>query len=154
TSFTGMTSGVSHFISAAAREPDLLATRLFSPRIHARAKLHLQVTACDGGSDARRRATERLVAECAQDFDYGRPPLLGAELIRHSADDHQLILAVHHLVADGASLPVLLGELAALYRGTRPVPDLPVQYVDFAAWQRARLQGTFREKLLAFWRRQ
>ena len=74
-----------------------------------------------------------------------------------ATDDHVLVLAMHHVVSDGWSMGVLFRELAALYeafaRGEpSPLPELPVQYADFAVWQRAWLAGEALERQLAWWR--
>ncbi len=92
-------------------------------------------------------------------FDLGRGALFRATLLGVSpdGDEHVLLLAMHHIVSDGWSLGVLLGELGALYSAARegrpsPLPELPIQGVDFAVWQRARLAGGTLERELAWWR--
>ncbi len=108
----------------------------------------------------------RLAAEdTRRSFDLARGPLFSTVLIRRSPDEHALLLNIHHIVTDGWSMGVLIGELSALYpkvaaaaasgpAGTFvPLPELPVQYADFAVWQRERLgadQG-FAEQL-KYWR--
>jgi len=109
----------------------------------------------DGAREAQAR---RLVAEEARrPFDLGRGPLLHARLFRLSREEHVLVLAMHHIVGDGWSMGVLLREVAALYeafsRGEpSPLPELPVQYVDFALWQRSWLADGRLERQLAWWR--
>ena len=109
---------------------------------------------------ARAAARRRLAAACARrPFDLERGPLLRATLLRLAAGEHILVLVLHHIVSDGWSQGVLLGELAALYSafaaGNQPaLPGLPIQYADFAAWQRGWLRGETLEAQLAFWRRQ
>ncbi|HVR96050.1 MAG TPA: amino acid adenylation domain-containing protein, partial [Thermoanaerobaculia bacterium] len=85
-------------------------------------------------------------------FDLARGPLLSLALLRLAADDHALLLDMHHIASDGWSIGVLFGELAALYEG-RPLPPLPVQYADFAVWQRQWLQGEVLEREVDYWRR-
>jgi amino acid adenylation domain-containing protein len=103
---------------------------------------------------------ERLrYAEARRPFDLERGPLLRLALLRLGAAEHALLLTLHHIAADGWSIDVLFRELSELYRvfsEGRPtlLPDLPVQYADFAVWQRERLQGEILERLLAYWRRQ
>ncbi|WP_424535003.1 amino acid adenylation domain-containing protein [Sphaerisporangium viridialbum] len=92
-------------------------------------------------------------------FDLSTGPLLRVTLLRLGDDDHVLSLVCHHIVADGLSVNLLLGELAALYdaflSGERsPLTPLPVQYADYAIWQRERLAGEAAERSLAYWRRQ
>jgi amino acid adenylation domain-containing protein len=106
---------------------------------------------------AREAAMVRLAdAETLRPFDLARGPLLRVSLLRLAADHHVLLLNLHHTVYDGWSTGVLHRELAALYgaflRGAAsPLPDLPVQYADFAAWQREHLSGAALERQLAYW---
>ncbi|HEX7240755.1 MAG TPA: condensation domain-containing protein, partial [Longimicrobiaceae bacterium] len=90
-------------------------------------------------------------------FDLRRGPLFYTRLLRLDADDHVLLLCMHHIVSDGWSMGVLFREVAALYeafsRGApSPLPSLPVQYADFAVWQREWLAGDVLERQLAWWR--
>jgi hypothetical protein len=92
-------------------------------------------------------------------FDYSAPPFLRAVLVRYASNRHFLVLAFSHLVCDGVSLSVIHKELClsygALMSGRSPVlPSLPVQYLDWAAWTRQRLQGAHLNKLLKYWRSQ
>ncbi|MFL6289705.1 MAG: amino acid adenylation domain-containing protein, partial [Thermoanaerobaculia bacterium] len=89
--------------------------------------------------------------EARRPFDLARGPLLRAVLVRTGEDDHTLLLTQHHIVSDGWSIGVLLRELTALYGGAF-LPDLPVQYADFAAWQRQWLQGGTLARQLGWWR--
>ncbi|MBE9178538.1 amino acid adenylation domain-containing protein [Oculatella sp. LEGE 06141] len=86
-------------------------------------------------------------------------PLLRVKLIRLQAQEHVLLLTLHHLVADGWSMGVLVHELADFYKAfcqgqATSLPDLPIQYADFAAWQREELEGDRLESQLAYWTRQ
>jgi amino acid adenylation domain-containing protein len=102
----------------------------------------------------------RLAAESARlSFDLRRGPLLRAALLRLDTDDYLFLLTLHHIVSDGWSAAVLARELQTLYpaeaAGYRALlPPLPVQYGDFAEWQRQWLQGPVLETQLAYWRRQ
>ncbi|MFF7651508.1 non-ribosomal peptide synthase/polyketide synthase [Streptomyces sp. NPDC007983] len=103
--------------------------------------------------------TELLTRERERPFDLRRGPLLRAGLIRLGADDHALTLTLHHIITDGWSTGVLLGDLRELYRAalhgdTAALPPLPVGYADFAAWQRNELSGPSAEDQLAYWTRQ
>ena len=105
-------------------------------------------------SEAARLAAAAALAP----FDLARGPLLRAALLRLGPEEHTLLLAMHHIVSDGWSLTVLLRELGALYAAfaaglPSPLAELPVQYADFALWQRTWLQGEALEAQLAFWRR-
>jgi len=100
----------------------------------------------------------RLAAEEAErPFDLGQGPLWRVRLLRLAADEHVLLVNLHHIVSDGWSVGLLTRELAALYeafsRGLpSPLPDLPLQYADFAAWQRSRISGPVLEELLRYWK--
>ncbi|MET0398352.1 MAG: amino acid adenylation domain-containing protein [Longimicrobiaceae bacterium] len=108
--------------------------------------------------DAREAAARRLAGEeASRPFELARGPLLRSVLLRTADDDWALLLTLHHIVSDGWSMQVLLREVSALYRaGVRgrpsPLPALPVQYADYAAWQRGWLAGETLEAQLAFWR--
>ncbi|MGF3025433.1 amino acid adenylation domain-containing protein, partial [Methylobacterium aquaticum] len=101
----------------------------------------------------RREATRDGLVRDALDapFDLTQGPLVRACLVRLGETSHDLVLTAHHIVVDGASMEVLLSELAQLYRGLEPAP-LPVQYADYAAWQRAWLASGEGERQLAYWR--
>ena len=112
------------------------------------------------GLPAERRQAEAgrlLEAEQRRPFDLERGPLLRSLLVRLDAGDHRLLLAMHHIVADGWSLGVLLRELEALYGAfahgrPSPLPELPVQYAGFAVWQRRWLAAGELEAQLGWWR--
>src|SRR6185295_4141865 len=110
---------------------------------------------------SRESEAARLAGEIADHpFDLVAGPVLRAALLRLAADEHAILLVLHHIVTDGWSMPLLVRELTALYtafatRGTAapsPLPELPIQYADFAAWQRGELQGEPLETRLGFWR--
>ncbi|HEY7510304.1 MAG TPA: amino acid adenylation domain-containing protein, partial [Vicinamibacteria bacterium] len=115
-----------------------------------------------GGEPAatREEALQRRAAEeSARPFDLAQAAPVRARLFRLSGHDHALLLTLHHIVADGWSLAVLTRELGELYRahragGEAPLPALPVQPADHAAWQREWLAGDVLEGQLAFWRAQ
>ena len=106
----------------------------------------------------RDRVQQRLLdAEARRTFDVERGPLWRGLLVRQGADRHVMMFTSHHLVFDGWSRGVLLWELAACYDafagGRQPaLPPLPVQYRQFARWQRARLQGDDVTAQLDYWR--
>ncbi len=114
------------------------------------------------------RARSLAAAEAGRPFDLGNlsglngGPLLRGLLLRLAAGDHAVVLTMHHIASDGWSMGVLVREVAALYpalsEGTAgrpsPLPELPVQYADFAVWQRSWLKGEILEQEIAFWRRQ
>jgi len=108
--------------------------------------------------DARRRELRHLGRELSgRPFDLARGPLLRLAVARLGPEEHAAWVALHHTVADGWSLGVLVRELGAFYRARiegRPpeLEPLPIQYADYAAWQRRRLQGERLETLLEYWR--
>ena len=102
----------------------------------------------------------RLMAdETRRPFDLTTGPLLRAKLLKLAPTEHRLILTMHHIASDGWSRGVLLHELSLLYKdfldGERPSLDpLPIQYADFAVWQRDYLSGERLEKQLSYWKNQ
>jgi amino acid adenylation domain-containing protein len=111
------------------------------------------------GGDCLERAREAARAALAEPFDLVRGPLLRASLLRLQHDYHWLVLVLHHIVADGWSLEVLHRDLRALYEARcrhepAALPALPVQYADFACWQRRILQGERLDALFAYWQGQ
>ena len=102
-------------------------------------------------TEARVRAAVDI--EAATPFDLSTGPVLRAVLLREDADRHVLVLVAHHVVSDGWSTNILMGEVLAAYREER-LPELPVQYGDYAVWQQAPArQERFRSDL-EFWREQ
>jgi amino acid adenylation domain-containing protein len=102
--------------------------------------------------EARRLATQ----EAQRPFDLDHGPLLRANLLRLGDQDHVLVIVIHHIACDGWSVGVLMRELSALYEGLvggRPavLPELAVQYADYAVWQRSWLQGPALQAQLAYW---
>jgi amino acid adenylation domain-containing protein len=105
---------------------------------------------------------ERAAALCSaaierRPFDLARGPLLRPALLRLTTTDHLLRLDQHHVISDGWSIGVLVRELGALYgalaAGTEsPLRPLPIQYADFAVWQRGWMQGEVLDRQLAYWR--
>jgi amino acid adenylation domain-containing protein len=90
-------------------------------------------------------------------FDLARGPLVRTYLLRLAANEHVLLATFHHAIADGWSGELFWQELPALYHAfllgqPSPLPDLPLQYADFAAWQRETLQGATLDAHLAYWR--
>lgn len=110
--------------------------------------------------EQRREEALRLASEEAREsFDMTAGPLLRATLLRCAPDDYILLLTMHHIISDGWSMGVLFRELAALYeafarRRPSPLPELKIQYADFAAWQREWLQGKVLEEQLDYWQKQ
>lgn len=97
--------------------------------------------------------------EAQQPFDLARGPLLRAKLLRLRTDEHILILTMHHIITDAWSMSILFEEIGRLYEAfvaglPSPLPDLPIQYRDFAHWQRKSLPGEVLDRRLAYWQHQ
>ena len=111
---------------------------------------------------ASERETEvrRLVtAEAQRPFDLSQGPLLRGTVLRLGDGEHVGLLTMHHIVSDGWSTGILVREMATLYAafcvgGSSPLPALPIQYADFAHWQRQWLQGEVLESQIAYWKQQ
>ncbi|MDI5974267.1 amino acid adenylation domain-containing protein [Streptomyces sp. SL13] len=115
------------------------------------------LTALTDPAERTDRARELLRAAAAAPMDLATGPLYHKTLVRLAADDHVLLLVAHHSVYDGWTPQILDRDLWEFYdaalHGRRPeLPELPVSYLDFAAWQRERLAGGRREELLRYWR--
>lgn len=108
----------------------------------------------------REAVAQRLIsAGAGRGFDLAHDDLLRVSLFRLAADEHVLLLTMHHIISDGWSISVLFRELAALYEAfsnslPSPLPELPIQYGDFAHWQRQWLQGSVLEEQLNYWKDQ
>ncbi|HYR08161.1 MAG TPA: condensation domain-containing protein, partial [Longimicrobium sp.] len=108
-------------------------------------------------ADREAAVKSRAVEEARRLFDLAAGPLFRAALLRLGAEDHVLLLSMHHIVSDAWSMGVLLRELSALYEAYRegresPLPELPVQYADYAVWQREQLAGEVLDRQLAYWK--
>jgi amino acid adenylation domain-containing protein len=110
-----------------------------------------------GHSDAEAEA-ERLAAEEARaPFDLAHGPLIRGRLVRLADDEHVLLVTMHHIVSDGWSMGVLVNEFSTLYAAFAqglpdPLPPLPIQYADYAVWQRRWISGEVLQRQLDFWR--
>ncbi|RKG75241.1 non-ribosomal peptide synthetase/type I polyketide synthase, partial [Corallococcus terminator] len=108
----------------------------------------------------REAAVQQLSLEDAgRPFDLEAGPLLRSRLYRLAPEQHVLVLGMHHIVSDGWSVGVMVREVAAAYAAfasgkPHDLPSLPVQYVDFAVWQRDWLQGEVLQQQLAWWKEQ
>ncbi|TQV85755.1 amino acid adenylation domain-containing protein, partial [Exilibacterium tricleocarpae] len=111
----------------------------------------------DLDAEARRRAlAEEIETAATAAFDLTEGPLFRGRLLRLAATDHVLLLTLHHIVADGWSMRVLVDEINALYRShianeSNPLPPPALQYGDYAAWQRGWLTGKALQRQEAYW---
>ena len=110
-------------------------------------------------SDREAEAHRLAVEEARKPFDLERGPLLRTTLLQLAEEEHTLLFTMHHIISDGWSLEVLGREVGILYEayssGLVPtLPDLPIQYADYAFWQREYLRGERLDSQLDYWRRQ
>jgi amino acid adenylation domain-containing protein len=110
-------------------------------------------------SEREAQARARALSEAQRPFDLSRHPLLRVVILKLAEDEHVALMTIHHIVSDGWSLGVLKHEVAELYRAfaahePSPLPELRVQYADFAHWQRERFRGEILQRQLDYWRRQ
>jgi amino acid adenylation domain-containing protein len=103
------------------------------------------------GERGREEALRLVEEEVGRPFDLGAGPLLRVVLLRLAPARHLLCITLHHIVSDGWSMDVLIRDMAALYEGGERLP-LPIQYADFAVWQRRWLSGEVLERQIAHWR--
>lgn len=108
-------------------------------------------------------ALERVIAEAQRPFDLAHGPLVRGLLVRRDEQTHMLTITLHHIVFDGWSMGIMLREIVALYPAfvadaPVPLPALPIQYADYATWQRQRLApgapGGLLEQQLAYWKQE
>src|ERR1051326_8687393 len=111
-------------------------------------------------NEQREAETRQLIRrETQQPFDLRQGPVWRARLVRLGAEEHVLLFTLHHIATDGWSMEILTREVSALYAayasgGESPLPELPIQYADYAVWQRQWLQGEVLEEQLSYWREQ
>lgn len=110
-------------------------------------------------STEEERIAQMAAVEAQRPFDLTAGPLLRVKLLQLDETDHVLLLNLHHIVSDGWSMGVLIKELRVLYAAflegkPSPLAELPIQYADFAHWQRECLQGQVLETQLSYWRQQ
>ena len=159
------TDALERALAEVVRRHEVLRTRLVDDDGRPRQEIvpadlagfQLEVDDLRSRPDAEAEARKTGEREAARSFDLSRPPLLRARLTRLADDQHLLLLVMHHAVSDGWSMGVLVREAAALYRAfaagqPSPLPELPVQYADFAVWQRAWLDGDELARQLAHWK--
>ena len=109
-------------------------------------------------SERMEAAREEAVREAQQPFDLANGPAWRTKLLRCAEREHLLVVILHHIICDGWSIGILIRELAAGYeaylRGkTSPLPELPIQYADYAAWQREQLTGPSFQRHIELWRK-
>ena len=146
-------------LRSAFEQLDGSAVQVVKPVEEAAAHLRLVPLRLDDEAAAQRAhsLTEWLRAGATEPFDLSRAPLLRSRLLRLSDSEHVLLLVVHHIVFDGWSKGVLTRELSALYAAAADataLAPLPIQFADYAWWQRERLSSAALQRQLKYWRRQ
>ncbi|HEU5131747.1 MAG TPA: condensation domain-containing protein, partial [Pyrinomonadaceae bacterium] len=123
--------------------------------------VEVPLSVIDLGHESEPEVTMREIAarEAAQPFDLSQSPLLRVKLVRLGPDDQVLLFTMHHIVSDGWSMGVLIREVSELYSayatGREPeLEELPIQYADYASWQREWLQGPVLDEQVQYWRNQ
>jgi len=122
------------------------------------ASLKLPVVDLSGLAEAQREAeaTKLAVQDAQRPFDLSREPLIRATILRLSEQEHFAVIAMHHIISDAWSMSLFIQEVAALYepfaKGVPAVlPEPPIQFADYAFWQREQLQGEALESQLSYW---
>lgn len=110
-------------------------------------------------SERLEKAQNIAAAAAQQPFDLSQPPLLRTTLLRLDDQEYLLLFTIHHIISDAWSAGVLIQEVTAIYTALTqgkpsPLASLPIQYADFAVWQRQWLQGEILAKQLAYWKQQ
>lgn len=111
------------------------------------------------GTEQEAKIRALAIEETQIPFDLGKGPLLRVSLVQVGTDDALALLTIHHIISDGWSMGILVQELATLYDAflhnmSSPLPDLPIQYRDFAIWQQSWLQSEALEQQMAYWKTQ
>ncbi|WP_149402957.1 non-ribosomal peptide synthetase, partial [Dictyobacter arantiisoli] len=111
------------------------------------------------GEEREAEAQRLAQADVQMPFDLSVGPLLRVQLVRLHEREHVMLVTMHHIITDGWSMGILLEEVSTLYTAfvagqPSPLPDLPIQYADFAVWQRAWFQGEMLNAQLAYWKTQ
>ncbi|MBD2355223.1 amino acid adenylation domain-containing protein [Tolypothrix sp. FACHB-123] len=109
---------------------------------------------------AQAAAVQQLITQAAQQpFDLTQAPLLRLSLLKLNPTEHIVLFAMHHIISDAWSMGILIRELTVLYQAylngeASPLPELSIQYADFAVWQREWLQGEMLQTQLSYWKQQ
>jgi amino acid adenylation domain-containing protein len=127
-------------------------------RIHTAIKVELPVIDMRGCVDREERGRLQAGEEAQRPFDLASGPLLRVRLFRLRDDEHVFLLTMHHIVSDAWSRGLFMRELGTLYGAFRqgqasPLAELPIQYADYAHWQRHWLQGEVLERQLGYWKK-
>lgn len=127
--------------------------------IHSTLDMGLSILDCTTIPNPKSQIPNFLLAAAQQPFDLTTGPLVRIQLLKLAQEEHILLLVIHHIIADGWSMGVLIQELTTLYEAfsrkqPSPLAEPPIQYADFAVWQRQWLQGERLETQLTYWKQQ
>ncbi len=129
--------------------------------IHPELKLDIPLVDLTQLDETKKDAEIKRLAtvEARTPFDLAKGPLFRVKILKAGDQDHVVLITMHHIISDGWSIGILVKEITALYaafsRGLpNPLPELEIQYADFAEWQREYLQGEVLEEQLTFWKKQ
>jgi len=126
---------------------------------HVTAELPVEDLSGLSNAEQKNEIQKRTAAEAKKPFDLSQSPMLRTNLLRLGDTEHVFILTMHHIVSDAWSLGVFFRELLSLYEAfsqgePSPLPELPIQYADFAVWQREWLQNNVLDQQLSYWKEQ
>ncbi|MBK8901319.1 MAG: non-ribosomal peptide synthase/polyketide synthase [Anaerolineaceae bacterium] len=126
------------------------------PYQHVSDETHLPITMVEFSQSTQQAALDWLAEEVARPFSLTQDRLIRVSLLHLGDEQHILAIVLHHIIADGWSAEILFRELSALYTAfvagrPSPLPPLPIQYADFAAWQRSWLQGDVLQQQIDYW---
>jgi amino acid adenylation domain-containing protein/FkbH-like protein len=160
-------SAFQHALDAVVKRHESLRTRFICVNGHpaqvvdndSRVKLCLEDLSALTPTDREVKSRQRIRDEINRPFNLAEGPLLRVLLLRFTEEEHVFVLTMHHIVSDEWSLNIFIRELGAYYEGfvageEVELPELPIQYADFAMWQRDWLKGEVLEEQLSFWREQ
>ncbi|HTI15983.1 MAG TPA: non-ribosomal peptide synthase/polyketide synthase [Dictyobacter sp.] len=159
-------AALEHSLAAIIRRHEILRTvfqeQQGEARSHILPTLNIELPIYDiydNQTSANDRIARLMQEEAQTPFDLTHGPLLRASLLRRGEQDHILLFTIHHIIADGWSMGILMQELSTYYNAeingpTANLPALPIQYADFAHWQRQWLQSKVIQEQLDYWQRQ
>jgi len=149
------------------RRHEVLRTRFFTidgkpvPIVSPDLTIDMPIKDLSGLSEQQREtvAQQEAVEEARLPFDLAKDALIRGRILKLGSESFVLLLTMHHIVSDGWSAGVIIQEFAALYQAfiegkPSPLPELPIQYIDYAAWQREWLKGEVLQLQLDYWRQQ
>ncbi|HEU5138277.1 MAG TPA: condensation domain-containing protein, partial [Steroidobacteraceae bacterium] len=121
--------------------------------------LHEADLSGDDVSAREARIADHIAQEATDRFDLSTGPLIRGRLLRVNAEEHVLLLTMHHIASDGWSVGIILNEIRTLYAAYRegrasPLDELPIQFADYAIWQRKWLQGEVLQNQIDYWKQQ